>query len=103
MKTVQPMTGAYEVTVAATQSEYEPLVCAVYWDEDLESPVLLSRWKPSPEERQRIADGEDLYLGVVTFGQGLQPAQLSVGSQLWDDGTGERASNLDPIRPEEVR
>jgi hypothetical protein len=74
----------------------------VYYDDDLKSPVLVSRWKPSPEERQRIANGEDLYLGMVTFGlQGL-PISLSVGSGLWDDGSGERASNLDPIKSSDI-
>lgn len=96
MKTVQPMTGAHEVTVAANQPEYDPLVCALYWDEDMKTPVVLSRWKPSDEERERIAAGEDLYLAVLTFGEPLQPLCLQVGPEGWNRGDG------DPILPDEI-
>lgn len=96
MKTVQPMTGAHEVTMGANQPEYEPLIVAIHYDAELRSPVLVSRWKLSPEERERVAAGEDLYLGVVTFDAALQPVLLAVGPEGVTQGR-------DPIRPEEIR
>lgn len=84
METVQPQTGADEIVVAARQPEYQPLVCAVYFDEEHNTPVLLSRWKPTSEERERIAAGEDIYLGVLTFNRPLQPLIMQVGRDGWE-------------------
>src|SRR5579863_1692850 len=47
----------------------------------LKSPegIVVTRWQFTPEERQRIAAGEDLYLSVLTMNKGFQPVKLEVG------------------------
>ena len=83
MHMVAPRTGAEEVTIAEDQLEYKPLVAARYETPD-GVPVLLTRWRFSEEDRAKIAAGEDLYLGVLTFGQPLQPLQVQVGPAGWE-------------------
>lgn len=80
MHTVSPRTGAEEVTIAEDQLEYKPLVAARYQTEDGHA-MLLTRWRFTDEERAAIAAGEDLYLGVLTFGQPLQPLAPQVGPE----------------------
>jgi hypothetical protein len=46
-------------------------------------PVLLTRWRFTEEERVQIAAGDDLYLGVMTFGHPLQPLMAGVGPDGW--------------------
>lgn len=55
---------------------------------------VISRWTPTPEERKRIADGEDLYLTLIasprqnpTTGQiemAINPVILQVGVCNWN-------------------
>jgi len=79
---IAPRTGAEEITIAEDQLEYSPLVAAVYAHAAYgNAPFLLTRWTFTDEERAAIAAGEDLYLGVLTFGQPLQPLSLQVGPQ----------------------
>jgi hypothetical protein len=80
MKTVQPQTGAAEITVAVSQEEYEPIITAMYLETELRSLVYVSRWKPSDKEREAIARGEDIYLAVLTFGRQLQPTMIQIGN-----------------------
>lgn len=75
---IAPRTGADEITIAEDQLEYKPLVAAVYRTPE-GAPMLLTRWTFTAEERERIAAGEDLYLGVLTYGQPLQPLAPQVG------------------------
>lgn len=77
MRMIAPRTGAPEITVAEDQPEYLALTAAVY------DNTLLTRWTFTPEERARIAAGEDLYLGVMTFGRPLQPLSVQVGAEGW--------------------
>jgi hypothetical protein len=80
MKTVQPMTGAREVTIAVGQPEYDALICAEYVESEMNSPLLVSRWKPSDEEREALAAGDDIYLSILTFGRPMQPVAVQVGA-----------------------
>lgn len=41
--------------------------------------TVLTRWQPTPEERVKIAEGEDVYLAILTFGNPLQPLLMTVG------------------------
>lgn len=87
MRMIAPRTGAEEITLAEDQLEYRPLVAALY--ETAEGvPVLLTRWRFTDEERAAIAAGEDLYLGVMTFGKPLQPLMAGVGPAGWEVNTG---------------
>lgn len=65
-----------EVEWAKNQPEYNTLP-AITFRESPEVPVT-SRWSFSEEERKAIADGADLYLTLLTFGQPLQPVMLQV-------------------------
>lgn len=77
MRPVAPRTGAPEVAVAENQPEYLAITAAVY-PTDVGGYAFLTRWRLSPEERQRVLEGEDLYLMQITRGQ-MTPIQLVVG------------------------
>ena len=47
--------------------------------------AVISRWTLTDAERRAIADGEDLFLTVLTFNQRLQPVGLSVGPCDWTE------------------
>ena len=40
---------------------------------------MISRWTLTPDERQRIASGDDLYIEQLTFGHPFQPVLPAVG------------------------
>jgi len=82
VRPVSPDTGAPEVTLAEEQLEYAALVAAVYTWPDGDTFVL-TRWRFSDEERERIANGEDLYLNTITHGKPFQPVRLTVGTEDW--------------------
>lgn len=80
MKPESPVVPGYdlpETVYAKDQPEYQPLPVV-----KIEGPEgqVLSRWHLSPEDRQRIAEGQDVYLWVSTFGRPLQPVLLEVKS-----------------------
>lgn len=70
----------HEVVYAKDQPQYMPLPT-------LRSPDgrVMTRWSFSPEEREAISKGADLYLTMHTFNGPLQPVQLQV-IQLHDAG-----------------
>ena len=78
-KAVRPETGAPEIVLAEHQPEYTPLPVAVYEDSQYNSPMFLCRYTFSDEERLAIANGEDLYIGVLTFNRRFQPIEVLVG------------------------
>jgi hypothetical protein len=75
-----PRTGAPEVTVAEEQEEFMPITVAVYGDNVSMPRTVLTRWGFTPQERQRIMDGEDLYIALATFGNPMQPISVQVGA-----------------------
>lgn len=66
---------AEEVVYAADQPEYLPL-------RSLRSKGkwgrVISRWTFTPEQRQAIASGADVFLELSTFHQPLQPIRMMV-------------------------
>ncbi len=64
------------VTYAKDQPEYKPLPVARLHGV---GGRVISRWSLTAEERKKVADGEDLYLEQLTFGDSLQPVLLTVG------------------------
>lgn len=73
MKPVSPVLPGYElpeIVYAKDQPEYNPLPAVVI---EGQGRPILTRWEFTEEERQRVANGESLYLWVYTFGQPLQP------------------------------
>ena len=57
----------HEVTYAKDQKEYVPLPCI------RTEHALLSRWRLSEEERAHIAEGGDLFIVQLYFGELFQP------------------------------
>ncbi|MDI7267494.1 MAG: hypothetical protein QME96_05825 [Myxococcota bacterium] len=89
MRTVAPRVGFPEIMLAENQPEYLTTCAAVITYDD-GSVGVMTRWRLTDEERQRIAAGEDLYLTLLTFGRPMQPIMLEVGHPKWapeeDDG-----------------
>lgn len=67
---------AQEVVYAKDQPEYIPL--RTLRSNTAEARVL-SRWALTPEQREAVAAGADIYLELLTFGNPLQPILMSVG------------------------
>jgi hypothetical protein len=82
MKNVAPSTGAPELAFASdpTVPEFIPITIAVY-PFDSNATGLLTRWQLTPDERQRIAAGEDLYVMQLNYGTPMTPMKLSVGAE----------------------
>lgn len=82
MRAIAPRTGAPEETIAEDQHEFVPLTVAIYvhaggdYDGMRE---LLTRWTMTKEERERIAAGEDIYIGQLN-GAGFTPLIVQVGA-----------------------
>lgn len=84
MRPVSPNTGAPEITVAENQHEYLTITAAVYeWSDGRKG--LLTRWHLTDEDKTRIANGEDVYLMMLTFGKPMQPVKIQVGSDGFTD------------------
>jgi hypothetical protein len=83
MEMVSPQTGANERTLAASQPEYNNLAVAEYMvefsAEHQPAYTLLTRWRLSDADRERIANGEDVFVACITFGDALQPLMVQVG------------------------
>ncbi len=84
MRSIAPRTGAPEITLGEEQEDYRPLTVASYvFKKKKEDPGgsegFLTRWSPNAEERKRIADGEDIYVMSLTFGDPLQPIWVQIG------------------------
>ncbi len=43
---------------------------------------ILSRWRPTVEQRQMILEGKDIFLELMTFGAALQPSRMFLGSDV---------------------
>lgn len=82
MRPIAPRTGAPEVTVAEEQLEYLPITVARYEFTD-GSKGILTRWTLTPEERARIAAGEDFYVMQLNFGSPMTPMEARVGAADW--------------------
>jgi len=78
----------YETVIAKDQPQYRPLRAIIQGRAD---PVLkstgaiLTRWTLTPEQREAILQGADVYLEILTFGQPLQPLLLRVGKDVEPD------------------
>lgn len=43
---------------------------------------VLTRWTFTEEQRKAVADGADIFLNLMTFGQPLQPIRILVAHEL---------------------
>lgn len=77
MEPVSPVTTEefkdYETVYAKDQPEYNPLPAIRTSD-----GTVLTRWRPTEQERQAIAEGADILLTILTFNQPLQPLMMEV-------------------------
>lgn len=70
--------GVHEEMLAQDQDEYLTVCVGLipYVDGAIGA---VTRWRLTDEEKQRIMEGEDLYLNLLTQGGGMQPVRLEVG------------------------
>jgi hypothetical protein len=71
-----------EVVYAKDQPEYNPL--RTLRSSDRQKRVL-SRWQLDAEQRTRIANGEDIFLELMSFGEPLQPTRMFLAGN-WPSG-----------------
>lgn len=78
MRTVAPrINGAEEFIIAEDQLDYMPVAaCLVQYNDGPIQRII--RWTFTPEERKRIAEGEDIYFGTIAEHR-LMPHWLNVG------------------------
>lgn len=88
---IAPRTGHTETTIAEDQLEYLPITVNVF-RHDNGSATILTRWQPTPDERARIAAGEDVFVSQANFGGGMTPMMVHTGKPAWvpvvQDGEG---------------
>lgn len=63
------------IVYGANQPEYKPLPAE---KRPGQSGEILTCWELSPDELKRVQETGKIWLGVLTFGQPLQPVILSV-------------------------
>lgn len=85
MKMTRPkVTGAEQVTIAEEQEEYLPIVAArvrMRVTPMSTAAGLLFAFEPTKDERERIYNGEDIYISLVTFGEPMQPIMVMCGKE----------------------
>lgn len=65
-----------EFVIAKDQPEYIPLpAVAISTPEGI---AVVTRWRPTDDERAAITAGADIWLSSLTFGGALQPVRLTV-------------------------
>ena len=78
------------VPPATVPAGSHPVVIAEHQEQYLDLPSIrtpsghvITRWRPTEDERRQILVGEDLYLTISTFNTPLQPVMLTVGPVDW--------------------
>jgi len=75
----------FETVYAKHQLQYVPLrTLPAEADHEGKTRSAISRWHPTDEQRQAIADGADILLEVMHFGGPLAPVRMMIC-----DGAGE--------------
>lgn len=83
MRAVAPRTGLPEITLAEDQQEFQPITVCL-WHDPTGAVGVLTRWRPSPDERERLIRGEDIYIALTTYGRPMQPLSVQVGPEGWE-------------------
>jgi hypothetical protein len=65
----------HEVVYAKDQPQYLPLRSLRSNNRNVD---VMSRWTLTPEQRKAVADGADIFLTLMTFGNPLQPILMAV-------------------------
>jgi hypothetical protein len=85
MRMTPPQVRAEKVCLAKNQPEYTVLTVALVRhprypvDEGTGHNSVLMAFRPTAEERARIADGEDIYVSLLTGGHAMQPILVLAG------------------------
>lgn len=80
MNPVSPAVGHPERTFGANQPQYVPVPVATFDYYGDGSRVLLTRWTLTPEEREAVARGEDIYVAQLNFGTPMTPLLVRTGA-----------------------
>ena len=81
-RAIAPRVGCPEIMLAEDQEEYLDVCVAVVPYSD-GSTGIMTRWRLSDVERDKIAAGEDIYLSLLTFGRPMPPIILEIGRPEW--------------------
>jgi hypothetical protein len=66
---------SHELVMGRGQEQYNPLRCLPSNDAD---GFRLSRWTLTPEQRQAVAEGADIFLELMTFNHPMNPIRIAV-------------------------
>lgn len=84
MITISPnLEGIEEINIAQNQEEYMEIRAGASYDINTGSPLIILRWRLTPEEKQKLIDGEDLWTCHLTFGNPFQPLITAIGKPDW--------------------
>jgi hypothetical protein len=71
----------HEIIIALDQPQYIPLRTLQFAIEGQpEVKRVFSRWTLTPEQRQAVANGDDILIDQLTFGRGVTPLRVIVGT-----------------------
>ena len=76
---VVPGLERFEIKMGALQPEYNPLRCI---PGNTAHGERLSRWTLTPEQRQAIANGADIFIELLTFNQPMNPIRIAVADEV---------------------
>lgn len=77
MRPVSPDIGFDERVAAENQLQYKSIPVAQVPHDD-GSVSLVTRWRLTPEEREAIARGADLYVSQLNFGAPMSPLLITL-------------------------
>lgn len=83
MRMIRPRLDTFQFSVGENQEEYKTLTAAAvrhpsYSDVQGINTLVLA-FEPTPDERARLANGEAIYVSLLTFGKPMQPIMVHVG------------------------
>jgi hypothetical protein len=85
MRMISPQIDAPQIQVAEDSDQFMVVTAALVTNPQYELATgrryntIMMAWRPSALERAKLANGEDLYIGVLTFGGPLQALIPIVG------------------------
>ena len=73
----------HEIVMGRDQPEYNPLRCLAG---NTTNGERLSRWTLTPEQREAVANGADIFVELLTFNLEMNPIRVGIGESLDADG-----------------
>ena len=67
----------HEITFAKHQPQYGALRALANKD-----GIVLTRWRLTPEQRDALETGADIFVECATFNKPLQPIRLAIGTEV---------------------